>query len=218
MKGERVIRPQLKARYNQRVVFVENHDSFSHNIVDAIRSLEAGAVSIEAIDDEVVGSLGRARFSLRTFAVVDYPKLPPITGSVTTVPGLDVVAALNQVVRAAATDDTRPLLTGVLFTHHEGSLRLIATDSYRLAIRDIPGVAPLSAETDVLVPARALVEFQRAANSLPVDAEIGITLTSSEICFIVGSTTISSRLIDGTYPSVTQLIPVGNRFQVINQT
>ena len=176
-------------------------------IVDAVRSLEAGAVTVASNDESVEVSLGRAKFSLRTFAVMDYPNLPPVTGALTTVPALDLIQGLNQVVRAAANDDARPLLTGVLFTNEGGTLRLIATDSYRLAVRDVPGVAGLGGNHDLLVPARALQELQRVASSLPSDAEIGVTLTDAEICFVVGHSTIASRLIDGNYPSVLQLIP-----------
>ncbi len=189
-------------------------------LVDAVRSLEAGAVTVDSDDEHVVVSLGRARFSLRTYAVVDYPKLPPVSGSVLSVVALDLIQGLNQVVRAAATDDARPLLTGVLFTHEAGSLRLIATDSYRLAVRDVSGVSEVVSNHDLLVPARALTELQRAAGSLSSDAEIGVTVTDAEIAFLVGKTTISSRLIDGNYPSVLQLIPASypNHLRIAKDT
>jgi len=189
-------------------------------IVDAVRSLEAGAVTISSSDENVEVSLGRAKFSLRTFPVIDYPKLPPVTGVLTSIPALDLIQGLNQVVRAAANDDARPLLTGVLFTTENGMLRLIATDSYRLAVRDVPGVVGLGASHDLLVPARALQELQRAASSLALDAEIGVTLTDAEICFVVGTTNISSRLIDGNYPSVLQLIPASypNQLRIAKDT
>jgi DNA polymerase-3 subunit beta len=189
-------------------------------IVDAVRSLEAGAVTISSTDESVEVSLGRAKFSLRTFAVMDYPNLPPVTGALTTVPALDLIQGLNQVVRAAANDDARPLLTGVLFTNDGGTLRLIATDSYRLAVRDVPGVSGLGGNHDLLVPARALQELQRVASSLPSDAEIGVTLTDAEICFVVGHSTIASRLIDGNYPSVLQLIPASypNQLRIAKDT
>jgi DNA polymerase-3 subunit beta len=189
-------------------------------IVDAVRSLEAGAVTISSGEENVEVSLGRAKFSLRTFSVNDYPNLPPVTGAITTMAALDLVQGLSQVVRAAASDDARPLLTGVLFTNHEGVLRLIATDSYRLAVRDIPGVAAIAGTTDLLVPARALQELQRVASSLPTDAEIGVTVTDAEICFVVGKSTIASRLIDGNYPSVLQLIPASypNQLRIAKDT
>jgi DNA polymerase-3 subunit beta len=189
-------------------------------IVDAVRSLEAGAVTIASSDETVEVSLGRAKFSLRTFSVLDYPKLPPVSGPVISLAALDLVQGLNQVVRAAANDDARPLLTGVLFTSDNGSLRLIATDSYRLAVRDVPGVDGVGGDHDLLVPARALQELQRAAASLDSAAEIGVTLTDAEICFVVGSTSIASRLIDGNYPSVLQLIPASypNQLRVAKDT
>jgi DNA polymerase-3 subunit beta len=189
-------------------------------IVDAVRSLEAGAVTVSSGDENVEISLGRAKFSLRTFAVADYPKLPPVSGPVTYIAALDLIQGLNQVVRAAANDDARPLLTGILFTTEEGTLRLIATDSYRLAVRDVPGVQGLSGSQDLLVPARALQELQRAASSLASDAEIGVTLSDAEICFMVGNTSIASRLIDGNYPSVLQLIPASypNQLRIAKDT
>lgn len=189
-------------------------------IVDAVRSLEAGAVTVNAGEENVEVSLGRAKFSLRTFAVMDFPKLPPVAGPETSVPALDLVQGITQVVRAAASDDARPLLTGVLFTTEGDTLRLIATDSYRLAVRDVPGVAGLGGNHDLLVPARALVELQRAASSLVAQAQIGVTLTDAEICFSVGPTSIASRLIDGNYPSVLQLIPASypNQLRVAKDT
>lgn len=189
-------------------------------IVDAVRSLEAGAVTIASHDENVEVSLGRAKFSLRTFSVMDYPNLPPVTGATTNIVAQDLTQGLNQVVRAAANDDARPLLTGVLFTHENNTLRLIATDSYRLAVRDVPGVPGIGGSQDLLVPARALQELQRAATSLSNDAEIGIILTDAEICFIVGASTIASRLIDGNYPSVLQLIPASypNQLRIAKDT
>lgn len=199
----------ITIRTNVDVIGIEDGSTVvpARLIVDAVRSLEAGAVTITSADETVEVSLGRAKFSLRTFAVMDYPNLPPVTGVMTSIAALDLVQGLNQVVRAAANDDARPLLTGVLFTHDNGSLRLIATDSYRLAVRDVPGVSGIGGNQDLLVPARALQELQRVASSMAADAEIGVTLTDAEICFVVGASTISSRLIDGNYPSVLQLIP-----------
>ncbi len=176
-------------------------------IVDAVRSLEAGAVTVASNDDTVDISLARAKFSLRTYAVVDFPKLPPVSGALTSIAAAELLHGLSQVVRAAANDDARPLLTGVLFTTQDNALRLIATDSYRLAVRDVTSVAQLNGAQDLLVPARALQELQRVAGALSDDAEIGVALSDAEVCFVAGNTSVASRLIDGNYPSVLQLIP-----------
>ncbi len=211
----------LTARTTIEVVGIEDGATVvpARLVVDAVRSLEPGAVTVEAHDETVDVTLGRARFSLRTFLVADYPRLPPVSGPLVSVSALELIQGLNQVVRAAATDDARPLLTGVLFTSSEGALRLIATDSYRLAVRDVPGVAGFTA-TDLLVPARALHELQRTANQLPADAEIAVALSDAEIAFVAGPTSIASRLIDGNYPSVLQLIPASypNQLRVAKDT
>ena len=79
-----------------------------------------------------------------------------------TLPAQLLAEGLRQVVRAALTDDSRaPQLTGVLMVATETGLRLVATDSYRLAVRDLDGVSALDPGSEVLVPARALVEIQR---------------------------------------------------------
>jgi DNA polymerase-3 subunit beta len=189
-------------------------------IVDAVRSLAAGAVTISAKDETVEISLDRAKFSLRTFAVVDYPKLPPVPSPTTSLKALDLVHGLAQVVKASSNDEARPLLTGVLFTSNEGELRLVATDSYRLAVRDLPGVKTIVDVKDLLVPAKALVELQRAAAALDVEASIGVSLTDAEVCFIAGTTSIASRLIDGNYPDYRQLIPTQypNQLRVAKDT
>jgi DNA polymerase III subunit beta len=212
----------ITARTTVDVIGIEDGSTVvpARLIVDAVRSLEAGAVTVSSGEDNVEISLGRAKFSLRTFPVADYPKLPPVSGPVTSIAALDLIQGLNQVVRAAASDDARPLLTGVLFTTDNGTLRLFATDSYRLAVRDVPGVKGISDTEDLLVPARALQELQRAASSLAHDAEIGVTLSDAEICFVVGPTSIASRLIDGNYPSVLQLIPASfpNQLRIAKDT
>ncbi len=212
----------ITARTTVEVVGIEDGSAVvpARLIVDAVRSLEAGAVTMSSGDDTVDISLGRAKFSLRTFPVSDYPSLPPLSGVVTTIPAADLMHGLNQVVRAAASDDARPLLTGVLFTSDNGTLRMFATDSYRLAVRDVPGVKGISETEDLLVPARALQELQRAASSLAPDAEIGVAQSDAEICFVVGSTSIASRLIDGNYPSVLQLIPASfpNQLRIAKDT
>ena len=212
----------ITVRTTVEVVGLEDGSSVvpARLIVDAIRSLEAGAVTVSGGDENVEVSLGRAKFSLRTFTVMDFPKLPPVTGVPTPVVASDLIQGLNQVVRAAANDDSRPLLTGVLFTTENETLRLIATDSYRLAVRDVPDVAGIGGSQDLLVPARALQELQRAAGTPAANAEIGVTLTDAEICFVVGNTSIASRLIDGNYPSVLQLIPASypNQLRIAKDT
>lgn len=183
-------------------------------LVDAVRTLDAGAVTVETKGEKVEVSLAKTNYQLNTFSLVDFPKLPPVPNPTTTLTALDFIEGLSQVVRATSNDEARPLLTGVLFTTDEGAIRMVATDSYRLAVRDLNSSEQLSPSGDLLVPARALNELQRAASNLAVDATIGVATTESEITFIAGNTSVSTRLIDGTYPNFRSLIPSGYENQL----
>ncbi len=173
---------------------------------DITKSLEPGAVTVEANNEQVEISAARSQFSLRSYPSLEFPSVS-ITNEITAhVPAGVLADGLRQVVRASSNDDARPLLTGVLLTAATGTVRLVATDSYRLALRDLDGAAGVVGDEDILVPARALSELQRLIN--PGDeGTVGVTTTPSEITFHVGAVAISTRLIAGTYPDYRQLIP-----------
>jgi DNA polymerase III sliding clamp (beta) subunit (PCNA family) len=130
-------------------------------VSDIVRALEPGAVSLDSDDDELRITSGRSQFAVRTHAAADFPRLPVPTGDAVTLPADGLADALRQVVRAASSEDSRPILTGVLMAAEGSGLRLVATDSYRLAVRDLPGAGVLREGQKVLVPSRALAELQR---------------------------------------------------------
>jgi DNA polymerase-3 subunit beta len=173
-------------------------------VADVVRSLEPGAVTFEGSDDKVEIAASRSRFGLRAFPVVEFPVVNLPEGGRISLAGATVAEGLRQVVRAASSDDARPLLTGVLLTQEAGMVRMVATDSYRLALRDLNGTHGL-AEHDILVPARALGELQRLGGE--GGAAIEVTTTANEISFSLGAVRISTRLLEGTYPDYRQLIP-----------
>jgi DNA polymerase-3 subunit beta len=171
---------------------------------DIVRSFSSGAVSIEADSDDVHISSGRSEFHVRPQAADDFPRLPEFASESITLPVDTFGAALRQVARAASSDESRPLLTGVLMAAEDDGLRLVATDSYRLAVRDLPGTTVLEAGRKVLVPSRALNELARLVSSAE---EITLLLGGREATFLVGSAQLSTRLIEGEFPNYRQLIP-----------
>ena len=134
-------------------------------VADIVRSLPPGAVEVALTDDgggeEVAISAGRSRFAIRPLGLDDYPVTAEPASEAVTLSSADVADALRQVVRAASTDDARAVLTGVLLTSEDGGVRMVATDSYRLAVRDLPDSKMLGEGQKVLVPSRALNELQR---------------------------------------------------------
>jgi DNA polymerase-3 subunit beta len=168
---------------------------------EAVRKLPPGAVVLEAGDGEVEITGGGPKFRFRELAVDDFPKVaePDLEGAIE-IEGDAFTDALAQVMTAASTDDARPILTGVFFESEEGKLRLVATDSYRLAVRDLPAV---EVEITGLVPVRALRELRRTIGADQVKVAIG----AREATFASARGVLTARLIEGTFPNYRQLIP-----------
>ena len=141
-------------------------------VTDIVRALEPGAVTLEADDDELRIASGRSQFSVRTHPAGDFPRLTRPSGDAVTLPAAGLAEALRQVVRAASSEDSRPILTGVLMAAEADGLRLVATDSYRLAVRDLPGAGVLTEGQRVLVPSRALTELQRLLGGSGTDVSL----------------------------------------------
>ena len=174
---------------------------------DIVRSMGAGKIEVAVEGDEVSIVGGRSQFSVRPLSFDDYPKLSTPTTSSVTLPAAAVGEALRQVVRAASTDEARPILTGVLLTAENGGLRMVATDSYRLAVRDLAEHQVLGADQKVLVPGRALSELQRLVGA---GEELTMRLGDRDATFEVGDTRLSTRLIEGEFPNYRQLIPTSH--------
>ncbi len=184
-------------------------------IGEIVRRLEPGPVTVVVTGDEAVITAGRFTTSLRLKPAEDYPRLASTEGEGVTVDAAAFAAALRQVVRAASKDDLRPILTGVLLTAHGGGLRLVATDSYRLAVKDLKGVSMLQEGQRVLVAAKGLAEVQRLAG----DGQIEVVLRERDVVFRTSRAEVTARLIEGDFPNYEQLIPSGypNRLTVARE-
>jgi DNA polymerase-3 subunit beta len=178
---------------------------------DIVRRLEPGAVTFADDGEYVTISAARSNFKLHTYPVVEFPPVAKTNEPAAHLSESTLSDAVRQVVRAASHDDGRPLLTGVLVSRVDGSLRMVATDSYRMAMRDLPGTNVIPGEEDLLVPARALSELQRlpaGTNSDQSEADrVGVAASSNEITFWLGKVRITTRLLEGRYPDYKQLIP-----------
>ena len=170
-------------------------------ITEAVRKMPAGAVTIGSENGEVEIVGKGPRFSLRELAAEDFPELTdPDLGGATSVDGDQFASAIAQVTIGASSDAARPILTGVLFEDGEDGARLVATDSYRLAVRELPGVR---FETSGLVPARGLRELSRTVGS----SKVHVALQSREAAFGSDRGSMSLRLIEGNFPNYRQLLP-----------
>jgi DNA polymerase-3 subunit beta len=171
---------------------------------DIARAFGPGAVHVEVQDDQARLSAGRSEFSLRLMHADEYPRFDAPAADAVTIPAERLAASLRQVVRAASSDDSRPILTGVLMAAEADGLRLVATDSYRLAVCDLPGETVLGEGQHVLVPSRALAEL---AKVLSGGDEVTLRLGTRDASFSVGGVQLTTRLIEGEFPNYRGLIP-----------
>ncbi len=174
---------------------------------DIARALDPGAVHVDADDDEARITSGRSQFSVRLLPADEFPRLVEPAGDAVTLAAGDFAAALRQVVPAASADDSRPILTGVLMSAEGDGLRLVATDSYRLAVRDLPGTSVLREGQSVLVPSRALTELARLLSGA---GDVTLRLGERDAAFDVGEVRLTTRLIEGEFPNYRSLIPTSH--------
>jgi DNA polymerase III subunit beta len=121
-------------------------------------------------------------------------------------PAAAFVETVGKVARSASKDETRPILTGILVSASGEELRMVATDSYRLSVKETRLDAPLDGSFEANVPARALEELARVVAQVGTDTiEIGVR--SNQVVFRAGGDALSSRLIDGQFPNYRQLLP-----------
>src|SRR3712207_5298184 len=142
--------------------------------LDVVRALPADRVTIElrAAEQDVEIVSGSATFHIRTLRGEDFPPFPEAgEEAVVTVPAGAFVATIAKVARSASRDETRPILTGILVSASGQELRMVATDSYRLSVKETELESPLDGAFEANVPARALQELARIAQSTEARSE-----------------------------------------------
>ena len=179
-------------------------------LLDVVRSLAGEDLTLEARAQEgdVEVSSGAASFHLRTLPTDDFPSLPEPDGAEVRLPTGAFAETVGRVARAASRDETRPHLTGVLVSASGTELRMVATDSYRLSVKETTLETPVEGSIEANVPARALQELSRIASSGAGD-EVAVAARRNQVVFEVGSGTLSSRRVEGKFPNYRQLLPEG---------
>lgn len=180
---------------------------------------DRSAAGVEVVSDgsKLTLSCRSSRFSLMTMPVEEYPSRPALPAAAGSVPGDALADAVARVALAASRDETLPILTGVRLEIEGARLTLLATDRYRLALREIPwGPTSPDASTALLVRARTLSELARSLGPSEVTlglsaddgaAGVGGRRGAGMIGLSAGSRSATSQLLDGDYPRVRALFP-----------
>jgi DNA polymerase III subunit beta len=172
------------------------------------RSLGEADVEIELREAErdVEIRSGGSSFHLRVLPAEDFPKLPEEGAQPLKIPAAALAETVDLVARAASRDDMRPVLTGVLVTAAGQEMTMVATDSYRLAVKRTELESAIGGELEANIPARALRELGRLVGAEEV-SEVAVSLLPNQAVFRAGGILLNTRLIDGQFPNFRQLLP-----------
>ncbi len=182
------------------------------------RALPKSDVTVETNESKLHLSCGSAHFNLATMPVADYPELPGLPQVSGTVEGSEFSRAVSQVAVAASKDDTLPILTGVRMEIEGNTITLLATDRYRLAMRELTwNPADENISTAALVKAKTMTEV---AKTLGGSGELSIALSDSHelVGFESANRRTTSLLVDGEYPKVRALFPENTPIHAIVRT
>ncbi|MDH6238624.1 DNA polymerase III subunit beta [Aurantimicrobium minutum] len=178
-------------------------------LAEIANRLPNAPVTFESVESRIQVSCGSANFTLLSMPVEEYPTIPQVEGETGVLPAEEFSSAVAQVAVAASRDDVTPVITGVQLEITGNSLSLVATDRYRVAIRDIPWESTGAvSELTALVPARTMQEIGKTFGH---SGNISISITNKDdrelIAFTADNKTVTSLLIKGNFPPVKRLFP-----------
>ncbi len=182
-------------------------------LTEFVNSLPPGQIDMELIERTQTLNLKCARYeaNIKGLDAAEFPEVP----TAETIGGqnnLHIEAdtfrrMISQVVFAAATDESRPILTGVLTQFHQGTLTLAAADGFRLSVTSADVGVDLDETASVIIPARALSELSRISAAQEDPIELIITPQRNQILFHLDDTDLVSQLIEGNFPDYRQIVP-----------
>jgi DNA polymerase III subunit beta len=182
----------------------------AHTLFDIARKLPEGAqVSLSAAEGRMAITAGRARFSLGTLPRDDFPIIAE--GELPTsfeIPAETLKQIIDKTRFAISTEETRYYLNGIFLHVAEDVLKAAATDGHRLARVTMPRPDGAEGMPDVIVPRKCIAELRKLLDE--VDGSVGVSLSATKIRFDLGQAILTSKLIDGTFPDYSRVIPTGN--------
>lgn len=172
------------------------------------RELPDQPVEVTTRGDQIELKCGRSQFKFNGLPAEEFPTLAQIHfEDGWTVQGKDLYSLIHHTAFAVSTEESRPILNGVLWELRDGGMRMVATNGHRLARMGIPAAASGKVSADFIVPPAALQHVQRLLKS---DEEVQVARNGNHLGFRSGPTEVYTRLIEGTYPNYEQVIPRDN--------
>jgi len=189
---------------------------------DFVNSLPPERIDLELDEETQTLNLKCARFE-SNIKGIDAHEFPVVPSAGDDEAGIKLEpetlrTMIDQVVLAAATDESRPILTGVLVQFDEDNLTMAAADGFRLSVKSAPLGQTLGEPTEVIIPARALIELSRISADQEEPIELIITPARKQILFHLQNIDLVSQLIEGKFPDYNQIIPKGYATRSVLET
>ena len=186
----------------------------AHLLFDIARKLPEGSqVRLDAADNKLVVKAGRSRFTLPTLPRDDFPVI--VEGELPTsfaIPAAKLAELIDRTRFAISTEETRYYLNGIFFHVADDALKAAATDGHRLARYTLAKPDGAEGMPDIIVPRKCIAELRKLLEER-LDSDVSIDLSASKVRFTLGGddgVVLTSKLIDGTFPDYTRVIPTGN--------
>src|ERR687898_1221086 len=174
-------------------------------LVELARLLPESDVTIEYRPEEGTVQIvsGSYNSRLHVFNAEDFPRLPTVDAQLHAIDREALLETVDRVAKSASRDESRPVLTGILVRLEAGKLVMVATDSYRLSVKETV-LSEAAPELEAIIPARALTELSRLAGS---GDTIDLGVHENHVVFGTGDAWLTTRRIDGQFPNYRQLLP-----------
>ena len=181
-------------------------------LLDFVQTLPEGTVTFEQKNNDTIITCGKHKGTLRGVPADDFPLIPKLEeGKPCDVPLQEFLSALQNVVSAIAINETRPEISGCLFRFSGKEFTLVGTDSFRLAEKKLSLSNNPYTGKSVIIPIRTVQELIKMLSSamkgLDVPETVIISISENQILFSLDGIELLSRIIEGTYPDYTQIIP-----------
>jgi DNA polymerase-3 subunit beta len=187
-------------------------------LTEFVSSLPSDTIDIQLSPQTKTLGLKCARYEARISGVdaKEFPPIPGVDDGIATKVEVEALRqAINHVVFAAATEESRPVLTGICTQFEGDSLTLAAADGFRLAVYKLPVADAFKQKTEVIIPARTLAELNRLIAEQEEDVDITLNPNKSQVLFRLKNIELVSQLVQGTFPNYSQLIPQSYNTRVI---
>lgn len=183
---------------------------------EVITSLSPGEITLEYTHPTLSITSGKTKASIQCFSNEEYPPFPKIEGGQFSLTREQLKVIEKLVAFSSSSDQTRPILTAVLFDFNEENITTVATDGFRLSVMKLPNSTSQNYTGKLLIPARALIEISRIMDQVSAE-EVSLTVSEElkQVLFSLGTVEVFVRLIDGEYPPYEKILPALSSSEVV---